>query len=105
MPSRPLPVPQLPSFLPQSLRQTNPHRHHHRPQLQWPDQHFTTRHKSTNIKIEFDLDQVSIINHIKKILTFVSAAGGVATASSATSDDSTVIPDPSPETPLKTQNH
>jgi hypothetical protein len=35
-----------------------------------------------------------------KILAFVSAAGGVATASSATREDSTITPDPSPETPL-----
>jgi hypothetical protein len=41
--------------------------------------------------------QVSIVY---KILAFVSAAGGVATASSATREDSTVTPDPSPETPL-----
>jgi len=35
---------------------------------------------------------------------FVSETGGVATASSDTREDSTVTPDPSPETPLQTQN-
>ena len=35
---------------------------------------------------------------------FVSETGGVATVSSATREDSTVTPDPSPETPLQSQN-
>jgi len=39
------------------------------------------------------------ISIIRKILAFVSAAGGVATGS-ATKDPLTVTPDPSPETPL-----
>jgi len=38
-----------------------------------------------------------------KTLALVSAAGGVATGS-ATRDPSTVTPEPSPETPLWTQN-
>jgi len=100
MPSLQLPVPQLPSFLPLSLPQTNRHHRHHRhPLLQQPEKQFALTVKPYDAEKSYETNTTVEISITRKKLAFVSAAGGVATGS-ATRDPLTVTPDPSPETPL-----